>query len=532
MAALAAIKLVFVAAQPVRGIPSAGYDDALFVELTRTILNSNWLGDYTHLTLAKGPGAPLAFAAFHAIGLPLPVGQQLLYALACALVALAFRPLARRHLTVFAIFALLLLNPMTWDAQVMTRVSRSHVYTAAILAALAGWAGLAAWNARGRQATAAWAAVAGFATGFAWITREETIMVVPPLVLTAAGGALWIARDPERGTIAHYLGRTAAAVALAAGLVGTVALVNLANYGAFTVTEIRGGPFARAYGALSRVPPFDEAQQVVMTEEARRAAYRLSPAFRELEPSFEGELGDRWIAESKYFVGLPSTGRGLHRGWFIWALRDAAAAAGHHASADEAARYYERIATEINAACGDPALGCAPPRSSPLPPLDRERGARVARSWVDAATFVLALRHFGAWTEASLGNAAGLARFRETVRWPVASPVAPPREGARLALLDAAGRLYGRVSPYLTGLAFAAFVASLALAARRRRIELELVVAAAALALAAGCVTVVAMVDALAFPAVNMLYLAPAYPAIALFWAASLLALARLRAAR
>jgi hypothetical protein len=51
------------------------------------------------------------------------------------------------------------------------------------------------------------------------------------------------------------------------------------------------------------------------------------------------------------------------------------------------------------------------------------------------------------------------------------------------------------------------------------------VLATGSLALAAACLTVVAMVDALAFPAVNMLYLAPAYPAVGLFWCSSLLAL-------
>jgi len=532
MAALAGLKLALVAAQPLRGISTAGFDDALFVELTRTLIHSNWLGDYTNLTLAKGPGAPLVFATFWSLGVPLPIAQQLLYAAACLLVVLALAPVERRRTVLVAIFALLLFNPVTFDAAVMTRISRSMVYASAILASIAAHVGLASWNARSRHARAAWAASAGLATGLAWITREETVMLFPALALIAGGCAIWIGREPGHGSTATYLSGLAVSAVVSLALVGTIALVNYANYGAFVVTEIRGGPFARAYGALARIPPHDEAQEIAMTEEARRTVYAASPSFRELEPVLEGARGDYWIAESKFFVGLPAHGRGLHRAWFLWALRDAAQLAGHHASADEASRYYARLAQEVNDACANPSLGCSDPQSSPMPPMNRGPALPVAPRRPESWRFPLTPDHLPPWSPASIGDADGLDRFAEIARWPVLPTEAPPHRGLRLQILEYVGRSFAVASPLLSLSTMLAFVAALSLSIGRRKLSVELVLAAGSLALATACITVVAMVDALAFPAVNMLYLAPAYPAVGLFWCSSSLALFRLLADR
>ena len=66
---------------------------------------------------------------------------------------------------------------------------------------------------------------------------------------------------------------------------------------------------------------------------------------------------------------------------------------------------------------------------------------------------------------------------------------------------------------------------------RTRSVEPLPVLATAALVLTISSVGVVAMVDGLAFPAINILYLAPAYPALFLFICASLLS-ARFGASR
>ena len=59
----------------------------------------------------------------------------------------------------------------------------------------------------------------------------------------------------------------------------------------------------------------------------------------------------------------------IRAGWFMWALRDATAQAGHYRIATEAKDFYRRMAGEIGAACDDGRLDCLPPRATVVPPF-------------------------------------------------------------------------------------------------------------------------------------------------------------------
>ena len=74
-------------------------------------------------------------------------------------------------------------------------------------------------------------------------------------------------------------------------------------------------------------------------------------------------------------------------GWFMWALRDAVAAAGHYASGPSAADYYRRLAREINAACADHNLDCEPERASLMPSWRGEYARPLSNTIVRAAIF-------------------------------------------------------------------------------------------------------------------------------------------------
>ena len=81
--ALAATKLALVAALPVQALSSARYDDALFVRLAVQLSSGHWLGPYDQLKLLKGPMFPIFISLCHAVGLPLKLGEHLIYILFC-----------------------------------------------------------------------------------------------------------------------------------------------------------------------------------------------------------------------------------------------------------------------------------------------------------------------------------------------------------------------------------------------------------------------------------------------------------------
>jgi len=91
---LTIIKLWMVNDQPISALGEAGHDDRLFINLARNIINSEWLGDYDQLTLAKGSFYPMWIAAIFFTSIPLLLSQQLLYIFACLVAAIAIKPLS------------------------------------------------------------------------------------------------------------------------------------------------------------------------------------------------------------------------------------------------------------------------------------------------------------------------------------------------------------------------------------------------------------------------------------------------------
>ena len=59
-------------------------DDILFLRGATSIASGDWLGPFNQVTLAKGAAYPAFIAAMHVLGIPVKIGEQATYALACA----------------------------------------------------------------------------------------------------------------------------------------------------------------------------------------------------------------------------------------------------------------------------------------------------------------------------------------------------------------------------------------------------------------------------------------------------------------
>lgn len=386
-AALALVQLALLRAQPIYAIGNAAHDDRLFLQLARFIAEGQWLGPYDNLTLAKGPVYPAFVALNYYLGLPLRLTEHLVYLGACALTLRALRPLALAGWARLLIFATLLVNPLTYEGLHMTRILRQHLTVPLALIVAASLLALALRRERSFSARLPWALAAGLALGLFWLTREEGVWILGMTAFLAlfAFGPLFT--GPARGaTFALLL------AALAAGAVplGTVATLNLRHYGWFGTTEFHADDFRAAYGALARVQVGPHYPYVAVSREAREAIYPVSPAFAELKPFLEGELGERWANAEDF----RRSERQIGSGWFMWALRDAVAAAGHAPNAKEALAFYRRIADEVNRACDTGRLPARAPRDGFFPVWHpaytqalRTEGPRYLRGMLDFSAF-------------------------------------------------------------------------------------------------------------------------------------------------
>lgn len=140
-------------------------------------------------------------------------------------------------------------------------------------------------------------------------------------------------------------------------------------YGANLTNDLSGGSFPEAYGAWSRVRGVPLTDFVPINRAQRQAVYEVSPAARELRESLE-DPANVWSQTGCPTVGVCGDFAG---GWEVWALRDAAARAGHFATEAEFQAFFARLAGEIEAGCDAGQLQCAPNLPPSLQPVLRAR---------------------------------------------------------------------------------------------------------------------------------------------------------------
>jgi hypothetical protein len=380
-AALTTLKIWLVGVQTVCAIAPAPGDDELFVSQAEHLLKGEWLGPLTDLTLVKGPIYPLWLAVNHLTRLPLLFSQALLYTLACAILVVAVRPQLAPRWARALVYLAVLFNPGSWADGPATRVIRDGFYSSLTLLLLASAAGLALRLRDGVRTSTAWAAATGVIGATVAMTREEGLWLAPSLVLLVAWGLVRARRAGWRALAVP------AAIATGAYLVpvATIAAINRAHYGVFTTCEMTVDYFRAAYGALTRVKTKNWQPLVPVPEDARRQIYAVSPAFREAGPSLEASAPG-WTTHGCKASAVCDDIAG---GWFVWAFRGAATAAGKYRRGGETARdWYEQVTQEIDDACRSGALDCLPARASLASPWRNDYLRPLVATYARAVGFV------------------------------------------------------------------------------------------------------------------------------------------------
>ena len=402
----ALLKLWLVSDLSVVAIGAAGHDDRLYLNMAKTLVNGQWLGAYDVFTLAKGPFYPLWIAALFMAGFPLLMAQQVLYILATFLFVITVRPLFSRLLPLAALYIVVLFNPITYTVQCL-RVVREGIYPALSILVLTGAIAIMLRVKDTRARHVLLSVATGFVLSAFWLTREEGVWMVPSLLVIM----IWTAvkalkqRNYLRPLIACSLPWLVLILSL-----GLVASLNLYHYGVFNTVEFKARPFLDAYGSLCRVKPVEWIPDVPVPRETRTRLYRLSSAFAELEPFLDGESGRKWMIEP---------GNEINGGRFMWALRDAVAAAGYGKSGTGAMSFYRVMAEQINHACDAGRIDCFARRSSMMPPWRAEYNRPFLQNLIHGMWFLADFADFSADPSRSEGTESLLVLFRNLVHSPL-----------------------------------------------------------------------------------------------------------------
>ena len=518
-AAWAIIGLAFVAslwirlAFPINALGDGVFDDHLFVKLADYLRQGKWLGPYDNLTLAKGAAYSGFILLNHALGVPLKLGEHVVYLGAALYFSIVVGAVLRSRAATAVLFVVLAFNPCFWAPEVGGRVVRENLYITLSLWLVA----LCVAVFLQRRAESLHEdfrlkrvplAGAGAVGALFWLTREEGLWLVPAVFLLVAHW-LWVNIRRTDRSPRLLLMYVAVPLVTFAMLVGLVDAVNLAHYKVFRNNDFRSSDYQSAYGALARIKHDRWTRYVVFPDDARKRAYAVSPAALELKPYFEGERGKIWEK-----VSCDQT-RGLvcneiHSGWFMWALRDAVAIAGHYGSGRDSQAFYRRLAREVNAGCDRGAIPCGPPNSSLIPPWHPSFPAAILDSMRRVYVTSAALGNPHVYIKPSVGSAEQLALFRSMMRGPLATQAHVDSPDARVAIARVIARIEIGAASIAIPVALLAWLVLLSRPVWRRhpgQVMVAAVVAAFAMRIA-----LLSILDATAIPSDNALYPSPAVP--------------------
>ena len=326
-------------------------DDRLYLELANHLARGAWLGPYNHLTLAKMPFYSMWVAASFGLGMPLLLGEQLLYAASCLTAVVALRPLVKSEAVRVVLFGALLCSPWSFADQVMTRAAREGVYASLGILVFAGTVGLALRQGASRGTLVRWALLLGGSAAALWLTREEGVWIGPMVVFGLCAGGF------RTATWRRLAAAAALALVVWSVAIGFVIWKNWTQYGLAVLSEETSGPFVEAFRQMVRVRTSHWRRSVPLPREAREKLYLVSPAFSRLRNYLEGPDQPNWIAIGCNVYGLCDE---IGAGAIHFAIRDAAAHEGLLHTGAAARQYWLRVAREIDDACRRRTLDCNP----------------------------------------------------------------------------------------------------------------------------------------------------------------------------
>ena len=511
-----------------------GHDDALFLRLARNLGQGQWLGPYDQLTLAKGAFFPVFLLLGKASGLPLKLVEHLLYVLTAMLAATTVLRLTGMRWLAAMVALVLVFSPVPWMFEGGSRVTREPIYQVMTLAILL----ISVRYFLLDNTRPAVGLVLGVLGGCYWLTREEGVWLLPSLAILLLPCVLRLGRNvfcKSWPALAGDLRRMAFPLAGFLALVMSVNAVNQFRYGIFRNNDFRSGPFADAYASLARIGHDGFKRFVTFPREARARAYAVSPAARELATYLDGSQGIEWTKASQQYPAPwgcnespGSCNDEILSAWFVWALRDAVAAAGHYRSANEADAYYRQLAMEIDAACDSGAIPCD---RKPLGLMPKWRNHYLSDGLAASMTVLgtlMRLNGGNVGVPPSGLSAEQASVFRYAINSPISGDVGSgvfgtgPLHDARIAVTRAIGRFYSLASQPLLALALAGHAALLLCIVGKRRSlppgmsRLAMVLSALLVAIVAR-VVLLGFLEAMAIPSNNFLYLLPVAPIYLLF---------------
>ncbi len=337
------------------------YDDMLFINHAQSLTEGRWLGQFSELTLIKGPGYPFFLALNYWIGLPISFTQALLRCIAFAMLALLIVKVSKSYLLALLVFLIAL-----WDPRILelSRILRGTIYPSqAVLVITLFSFSLFFFKKDVRRYVLP--VICGLMLGWFWLTREEGIWLMPGLIFLSLYAAIRNKYQPN--SVGTLLPISIIFVIFVATQL-SFSYANMLSYGKFVGVDIKEKNYQAAMKSMESIRVGEQIPFLTISRAVRKEIYKISPAFSEikeyLDPTGKASPFEKGACQFR-----PATCGDIGNGFILWAVRETAAKKGHYSSPENASSYFRQVHDDIQNACNANQLECETNYIPYMPPI-------------------------------------------------------------------------------------------------------------------------------------------------------------------
>lgn len=326
----------------------ASVDDFLYIRYAASMLNGQWLGDFSASVLLKTASPAVLLAVNYVLGISYPVSLTISYLAAVWMFSLAMCRLTGNHKFAMVLYVFLLYSPGMFHEENVQKVYRGGyivIFTLLVFAAVIGQ--YAARRSSCKGEICLWSLIGCISLPVFYYLKEDSVWILPFVCVgtacTAAG--LWKNKDTRKTW--RFAAALSPLLALACVSVGYKAL-NYHYYGEYTITD-RSGTYCKE--VLSDLLQVNDGQGsedpgIWVTRNMIRTAARHSETLEGLLPYVE-QSWNNWFGEGKEAGG----------DFYIWAFRSGVEMSGAYEKGGASVNFlYQKMHEELQGAYDSGAL--------------------------------------------------------------------------------------------------------------------------------------------------------------------------------
>jgi hypothetical protein len=299
-------------------VPNSPHDDLLFVRLANSLLQGNWLGDFSNYNLIKTPGFAFWVAISKIVGIPLLLFTHTLYLLVSTFLSKQLSLFLQDNTLFIKILIVLSLNPFIFSKNA-SRIYREVLIATVLMLILGLFIFLINKNIKlNRLQDLMWLMGTGLLVGTVYIIKVDPIIwaVIPISIFV-------LVMDKKFGlnkNFSTYL-KSITIVAIFAVVVPlTVALKNYHSYGILQTNLFSEGSLPKLINSLENIRTSKPNHQyVTVSNEQREIGYTVSPTLEAVRSYLELPNGQGWRFQSCIKLNICSESAT----WFNLELNDA-----------------------------------------------------------------------------------------------------------------------------------------------------------------------------------------------------------------